>query len=239
MNNGWIKLHRGLLDWEWYDDSNTCRLFIHCLLRANHGDKTWRGKHIKRGSFFTSLESLSVETGLSARQIRTSLDKLSSTNELTSSSQARGRMITVVKYDSYQSDDRLEGSELTGKCQADDRVATTNKNEKNVNNERNPISDSFLELVSSSWNDTMGGWSPKIDLTKKTQVNKKRLAAIKRIINDYPDYKDHEYWDGHIYQLSKLPDLEWQRNNKQLTFDQAVQIDKFDRNIGFMRMANQ
>lgn len=128
MQSGWVKLHRSILDWEWYDDINTFRLFIHCLLRANHADKDWRGKLIKRGSFFTSLESLSAETGLSVRQVRTSLDKLSATSEVTSSGQARGRMITVLNYDKYQSDDKLNDSEMTGKRQADDRLMTTNKN---------------------------------------------------------------------------------------------------------------
>lgn len=128
MQSGWVKLHRSILDWEWYDDINTFRLFIHCLLRANHADKEWRGKLIKRGSFFTSLESLSAETGLTVRQIRTSLDKLGQTSEVTSSGQARGRMITVLNYDKYQSDDKLDGSQMTGKGQADDRLMTTNKN---------------------------------------------------------------------------------------------------------------
>ena len=136
MNNGWVKLHRGLLDWEWYDDINTCRLFIHCLIRANHADRLWRGKEIKRGSFFTSLDTLALETGLTVRQVRTSLDRLISTNEVTSLGQARGRMIVISKYDSYQADDRLSDSVATGSRQADDRLPTTNKNVKNNKNDK-------------------------------------------------------------------------------------------------------
>lgn len=131
MQSGWVKLHRGLLEWEWYKDANTRGLFIHCLLRANHADNSWRGKEIKRGSFFTSLDTLSTETGLTSRQIRTSLDKLISTGEVSSSGQARGRMITIANYDGYQSDDRLDDNEKAGRSQADDRQTTTNKNDKN------------------------------------------------------------------------------------------------------------
>jgi len=126
--SGWIKLHRELIEWEGYTDHNTCRLFIHCILRANFEDKVWRGIPIKRGSFYTSLDSLSSETGLSNRQIRTALDKLSSTGEVASSGMSRGRMITVSEYESYQQDDRLSVDEKAGKGQAADRVATTNKN---------------------------------------------------------------------------------------------------------------
>jgi len=136
---GWIKLHRSLIDWEWYTDHNTSRLFIHCLLRANFEDHEWRGISIKRGSFYTSLNTLSAETGLSLRKIRTSFDKLVSTGELTSSGMARGRMITVLEYDSYQEDDRLNVSLMTGKRQGSDRVVTTNKNDKKKKNDKKEI----------------------------------------------------------------------------------------------------
>lgn len=239
MNNGWVKLHRGLLDWEWYDDINTCRLFIHCLIRANHADKLWRGKEIKRGSFFTSLDTLALETGLSVRQVRTSLDRLISTNEVASLGQARGRMIVISKYDSYQADDRLNGSKATGSRQADDKLPTTNKNDKNENKEKNSYPDGInpdlLAKISDHWNTKMTT-QPSIKLLDQTQVNKKRWAKIKKIVIDNPNYSDYEYWEGHIDQLSTLPDLQWQRDKKQLTFDQAIQIDKFERNLDLMRM---
>lgn len=126
--SGWIKLHRNLADWEWYDDHNTTRLFIHCIIRANFEDKSWRGIPIKRGSFYTSLDTLSSETGLSNKQIRTSLDKLNRTGEVASLGMARGRMITIAEYESYQQDDRLNGSLGAGSGQAEGRVRAANKN---------------------------------------------------------------------------------------------------------------
>ena len=38
---GWVKLHRKFLEWEWYDKSETVHLFLHCLLKANHKDKSY------------------------------------------------------------------------------------------------------------------------------------------------------------------------------------------------------
>ena len=73
---GWVKLHRSLFDWEWYDDIETFRLFIHCLLKANHKDANWRGKEIRKGSFITSYNKLSKETGLSIKVVRNRLKKL-------------------------------------------------------------------------------------------------------------------------------------------------------------------
>lgn len=103
--NGYIKIHRSLLDWEWWDDINTFRLFMTILLMANWKSKKWHGKRIKRGQLWTSIESLSDKSGLTFQQTRTALDKLISTGEITSRATNEGRLITVVNYGVYQSDD--------------------------------------------------------------------------------------------------------------------------------------
>lgn len=94
----------------------------------------------------------------------------------------------------------------------------------------------LLTNITEHWNEHMSNYSPKIMLTDKTQVNKKRLSKIKRILADNKNYWDHEFWDGHIYNLATMPDFQWQRDNKQLMFDQAIQLDKFQRNLDLMKM---
>ena len=91
------------MKWEWYDDPNTCRLFIHLLLTANHEPKSWRGLTIERGQKLTSRAKLARETKLSEQEIRTCLDRLKSTSELTIQSTNRQTVITLCNYDSYQS----------------------------------------------------------------------------------------------------------------------------------------
>ena len=100
--NGFIKLHRQLLEWEWYDDIN-CRLtLIHCILKANFKDKQWRGYDIKRGSFITSLSKLSDEIGISKQQLRTVLDKLEKTGEINKINNGSNTLIIVLNYSDYQ-----------------------------------------------------------------------------------------------------------------------------------------
>ena len=103
--SGFITLHRKLLDWEWYSDINTKTLFIHCLLKANWEDKNWKGIDVKRGSFITSYDSLSKETKLTVQQIRTSIFKLTKTQEINIQSTNKYTLLTVVKYDDYQKKD--------------------------------------------------------------------------------------------------------------------------------------
>ena len=56
MSNGWIKIHRQIIEWEWYDEPNVMRLFLHLLLKANHKDKNYRGKVIKKGMLLTGRD---------------------------------------------------------------------------------------------------------------------------------------------------------------------------------------
>ncbi|KAF0130029.1 MAG: hypothetical protein FD155_1815 [Bacteroidetes bacterium] len=133
METGWIKLHRSILKWEWWDDHNTFRLFTYLLLTVNFEEKKWHGKTIYPGEIVTSLQKLSLETGLSVRQIRTSLTKLFSTNEVTSKNHPGYRVITISNYNKYQSATSIPTSER----QASDKRATTTKEYKNDKKEKN------------------------------------------------------------------------------------------------------
>lgn len=132
--NGFICLYRQITQWEWYQNPNTFRLFVHCLLMANFTDGRFEGMDIKRGQFVTSLPSLSVETSLSVRQVRVALDHLIMTGELTSKAYPKFRVITVVKYNEYQQDDRQNDSQMTCKRQANDRQVTGKRQQYNKNN---------------------------------------------------------------------------------------------------------
>jgi len=99
---GYLKLHRKMIDWEWYHDINVCRVFVHLLMVANYEDGRWQGIEIKRGQHITSREKLARETTLSIQQVRTALNKLKSTNEITIKSTKTYTLITVVKYAEYQ-----------------------------------------------------------------------------------------------------------------------------------------
>lgn len=124
-DNEFIKLNRKILNWEWYSDNNTRSVFIHCLLRANWKAGKWKGVSYERGQFITSLASLSKEIGISVRQVRVALDHLYMTGELTSKNLPKARIITVVKYDEYQSRDKQNGKQVTAKRQASDKQVTT------------------------------------------------------------------------------------------------------------------
>lgn len=102
MGTGWIKIHRSMLTWEWYKNANTKALFLHLLLKAEPQDTSIEGVEVKRGQVLTSLRQLAKESGLSVRNIRTSIDHLKSTHEIAQKTTHRNAIITICNYDRYQ-----------------------------------------------------------------------------------------------------------------------------------------
>ena len=143
--SGWIKLHRSLLDWEWWDDETTTRLWITILLSVNHEQKKWKGQTIEAGQMLTSYASLAKKSGLSVQSVRTSINRLKSTHEITCESTHRFTLISVVKWADFQADDRTANTvnntpannQLTQSQHSPNTVLTTNKNDKNVKNDKN------------------------------------------------------------------------------------------------------
>src|SRR3990167_6371441 len=130
--DGWIKLHRKLLSWEWHDDSNTGWLFVSCLMLTNYEDKKWHGIVIKKGSFITSIKNLAKQVGLSPQQTRTSLTKLKSTNEITSQTTNNYHVITIQRWDMYQINNKQDNKRITNEQQTDNKRITTTKEYKNI-----------------------------------------------------------------------------------------------------------
>ena len=141
----WIKLYRKFLEWEWSDVPEMVSLFIHLILLANTSDSVWHGIEYKKGQLITSIDSLSKKTGLSVQQVRTCLNRLKSTNEITITSTNKNTIITICKYESYQAntnEDNKQNNEqinkqITNKQQTNNKQITTDIEYKNIKNIRN------------------------------------------------------------------------------------------------------
>jgi hypothetical protein len=141
---GFVKMYRKMTEWEWYSDIIVKTVFIHCLLKANYKEKRWRGYTIKRGQFITSYPKLAKECGITVSQARRAISALCSTGEITRKAQAKFSMVTVIGYDSYQSDNSQSNSQsnsqATGKQQQHKNIKN-DKERKEYKKEPNPYVD--------------------------------------------------------------------------------------------------
>ncbi len=217
--SGWIKFHRKILAWEWYDDSNTFRLFMHILLKSNHKERKYRGVLIGVGQLMTGQDLLAIETGLSRQQVRTSLKKLKSTNEITINSTSLGTIIQVIKYKDYQqstneatNDQPIVNQRPTNDQPTTNQRSTTNKNPKNPKNENNEIKtfELFWNLYnkkSSNRKMCMRKWS-KLNETKRGLIMNHLVSYIKstpdkEFRKNAETYLNQEHWLNEILQVEK------------------------------------
>ena len=107
--NGWIKLHRKIMDNPIFDKSELLKLFVYCLFSAGHEDKRiiWNGKEeiVPRGSFITGREKLSNELKQSESMIRRNLKILENISVITRKTTNKFTVINVVNYGIYQGSD--------------------------------------------------------------------------------------------------------------------------------------
>lgn len=194
MDNGWIKIHRKFLEWEWFKEPHMVQLFIYFMLLANHEKGRWQGQEIKRGQFITGLESLEKQTGISRQSIRTCINRLKSTGEITSISTNKFRIITIVNYDYYQKDDRQSTNKLTynltnNQQSTNNQLTANNNNNNNKKNKNNTYTVDFEEF-----------WKiyPKRVGKPKSFANWKELSLEehKQIMEDIPKRLNDSKWKG-------------------------------------------
>ena len=202
MGDGWIKLFRRFLEWEWYDQTPMVRLFLHLLLKANYEDKKWHGIVIKRGQLVTSFTNLSAETGLSIQVVRSCLDKLQSTGEVNKQSTSQYTIITVCKFADYQqveeSEQQTNNKPTTSEQQASNKRVTNNQQQhKNIRNKEiknNNIDTNVSTSVETDppidfvglldfWNKTME--SANAVIPKIKSLSERRKGFIKARVREF------------------------------------------------------
>ena len=214
MAQGWICVHRKLIEWEWYSDINVTRLFLHLLLTANHKDKNWRGILIRRGSRLTSLDKLSVEIGLSVSKIRTAIKKLILTNEIANESHSQYTVFIIKNYDTYQDNDK----QIANKSQTDNKRIATNNNDNNDNND-------IYQQIADEWNSIF-----KNDLSLVSKLTQKRKTCINGCIKQMKstnyDFTKIETWSNLFKYVKTLDFLMGIKTDWKINFDFVINKNK-------------
>ena len=126
-----------MLEWGYFSDGNVLKVFLFLLLRANHKDNIVFETKVLRGQHITSIRKIAVYTDLSIKQVRLALNKLKKDQTIITKGTNKNTLVTIVKYDDYQSEKIKEGEQKTKKGQSEDKQRATNNNDNNDNNEKN------------------------------------------------------------------------------------------------------
>lgn len=155
------------------------------LLRANWKDGRFQGVDIPRGSFVSSYQNLALETNLSVRNVRTALEHLKVTGEVTVTRHPKYSVFTVNNYCQYQSTDKVNDNQPTVNRQSTDSQPTTIEERKkerkeeynNTSYEVGPESEkecSVFTTIRELYNSVCGSY-PR--LVKMSDGRKKAIKA--------------------------------------------------------------
>lgn len=156
-----VQIHKKIKEWEWYTDMPTCKLFFHILLSANYKKANWRGNEILPWQFITSLEHLANDSGLSIQQVRTALEKLISTNEITRQSTSLYTILTLNNWESYNTPDNKP---ITNEQQTNNKPITTTNNNNTEYKENKEYIETDTTIVVWDKSLVVEHWSEHINL---------------------------------------------------------------------------
>lgn len=146
-NIGFISLHRSLREWQWYSKPNMVAVWIELLLTANFKDNYYDGKLIKKGQIIFGRKKFADRIGLSEQQIRTCINRLKSTNEITIETTNKYSVITIVNWayyqsffiDSNQQNNQVYNQQSTSKQPTSNQQVTNNQPHYNKDNKANKV----------------------------------------------------------------------------------------------------
>lgn len=149
LEGGFVKLYRSLLNWEWYDDINTKTVFLHLLLTVSIEDSKWHGITVKRGSRVSSFSTLSKETTLSVKEVRTAISHLESTGEVARYKYPKFTVFSINNFDKWQSGASIAAGYGQGEGKVRAGYGQQYKKVKESKEDNNTILTSTIENLST------------------------------------------------------------------------------------------
>ena len=182
-SEGYIKLHRKFRKWEWYDDANVMRVFLHLLLNATWTETEYRGVKLIPGDVVFSRKKYAKELKLSEQATRTATNKLKETGEIsTIKTTNRFTVFHIEKWAFYQG--REDESNQQNNQQSTNRPP---KNNQQINHIQEYIKNKESKEIDTDARAREEGYEWEIEsilayLNDKTGKKYKRTASNRKVI---------------------------------------------------------
>jgi len=244
--DGWIKLHRKLIDNPIIcKDSDYFAVWCYLLLIATHKDVDilFAGERITltAGQLITGRNSISNNLHINESKVKRILICFENDQQIDRKRCNQNSLITILNWEKYQSGDQQSDQQVTNERPTSDQRVTTNKNIKNIKNIKNKRNIKTLctadanALFEKLWE----LYPLKRGKGKVSEANKRRLldigeAAIVKAIDRYKADLANDTWrkpqngstffnSGYLDYLDdnyKKPPLQGQKKNKFTNFEQ-------------------
>lgn len=140
---GWIKIHRSIIDKGWASDPEYLALWLHLLLFATHRvrEVLWNGSiyHLQPGEFITGRNALSSQTGINPSKVERILKLFKSEQQIEQRMTSTSRLISILNWSKYQMSEQQSEQRVNSEWTASEQRLNTKqecKKDKNIKNER-------------------------------------------------------------------------------------------------------
>lgn len=180
--DGWIKLHRKILENPIVTkDTEHLSVWIYLLVNATHKEVStvFKGEKItlKPGQLITGRKAISDRLHISESKVQRILKRFESDQQIEQQTSNKNRLITIVNWDIYQNAEQQNEQPVNGKRTASEQQVNTNKNDKNVKNEKKDNID--YQQIADMYNNTC------ISFPKLIRLSDSRKRAIKARLRTY------------------------------------------------------
>lgn len=210
FEEGFISIDRKIVNWEWYKDTNTKVLFLHLLLIANWKDGRFKGYEVPRGSVITSIAHLAKGAGLSYKAVRTSLEHLQMTGEVTIKTTNKFSIITIEKYGFYQ-DPTPRNNKQTN------RQSTINQqsnNNQTATSENENFSVELVEKWANEFDDAEGKISPE---------------GYVKYLESHGGYKSKNAFESYCINRLHLQKIKDKKKEEKIKTPEQIRQEEIDR----------
>lgn len=189
-----------MLKWEWYSDPITKSVFLDLLLSANRELTRFRGFEIKAGQTIFGRKECAIRLGITEQNVRTAINHLKSTNELTIKLTNRFSIITIVKWEQYQSRNSKQTNQQTNQQLTNNQPTTNHTQEvKNIRSKEDVVTVmNNNESSNCKENDFEKFWKeyPNKKAKPKALISWKKLKQQEKeaIFIALPKHKNSDQW---------------------------------------------
>lgn len=243
---GWIKLHRKTLDNPIITkDSDYLAVWIYLLLNATHKeyDVLFKGERItlKKGQLLTGRKSISEKLKIDENKVQRILKTLENEHQIEQQSSNKNRLITIVSWDKYQQDEQQDGQQVNNNRTTSEQQVNTNKNVKNIKNDKNVITtigdscvdglqdvidfyQSNIGLITPYGIEVFTDYAKEMDndviiyaMKISVEADKRNIKYIKAILNNWAKKG-----------IKKLVDAQKESKQKKTTIPEQREYDNLD-----------
>lgn len=191
MNKGYIKLWRKSIEAGWLTNHKLWVFWSWCLMKASHKELDMvvgcQQVHLMPGEFVFGLKAAAKETCISIQSIRTLLNFLKTSQNITLKSTNKFSIISILNWDTYQNEENEINTQIN-KQLTNNQQTTNNKQEcKELKN--NIYTSEFLTFY-QNYPKHVG----KADAWKAWKKHNGNLPPVDDLIYKINEFKNTEDW---------------------------------------------